>query len=33
MGHIFFLNRDTGKPVFPVHERPVPVPTVAFALP
>jgi quinoprotein glucose dehydrogenase len=20
MGHIFFLNRDTGKPVFPVHE-------------
>ncbi|HKO25689.1 MAG TPA: PQQ-binding-like beta-propeller repeat protein, partial [Chloroflexota bacterium] len=24
MGHIFFLNRDTGKPVFPVQERPVP---------
>jgi quinoprotein glucose dehydrogenase len=24
MGHIFFLNRDTGQPVFPVQERPVP---------
>ena len=24
MGHIFLLNRDTGKPVFPVQERPVP---------
>ena len=24
MGHIFFLNRDTGLPVFPVQERPVP---------
>ena len=24
MGHIFILNRETGKPVFPVEERPVP---------
>jgi quinoprotein glucose dehydrogenase len=24
MGHIFVLNRDTGRPVFPVQERPVP---------
>jgi quinoprotein glucose dehydrogenase len=24
MGHIFVLNRDTGKPIFPVEERPVP---------
>lgn len=25
MGHIFVLNRETGKPVFPVEERPVPL--------
>lgn len=24
MGHIFVLHRDTGKPLFPVEERPVP---------
>ncbi len=24
MGHIFVLNRDTGEPLFPVEERPVP---------
>ncbi len=24
MGHIFVLNRETGKPLFPVEERPVP---------
>jgi len=24
MGHLFFLHRDTGEPVFPVEERPVP---------
>jgi quinoprotein glucose dehydrogenase len=24
MGHIFVLNRETGKPIFPVEERPVP---------
>lgn len=24
MGHLFFLNRETGEPVFPVEERPVP---------
>jgi len=24
MGHLFVLNRDTGEPVFPVEERPVP---------
>lgn len=23
-GHVFLLNRDTGKPLFPVEERPVP---------
>ncbi|WP_394848534.1 pyrroloquinoline quinone-dependent dehydrogenase [Pendulispora brunnea] len=23
-GHLFFLNRDTGTPIFPVEERPVP---------
>ncbi|UCC81929.1 MAG: pyrroloquinoline quinone-dependent dehydrogenase [Gemmatimonadota bacterium] len=28
MGHIFVLNRDTGEPLFPVEERPVPVSTV-----
>lgn len=29
MGHIFILNRETGKPLFPVEERPVPASTVA----
>jgi quinoprotein glucose dehydrogenase len=24
MGHLFFLNRTTGEPIFPVEERPVP---------
>ena len=24
VGHIFILNRETGKPIFPVEERPVP---------
>src|SRR5262249_61131249 len=24
VGHLFILNRDTGKPLFPVEERPVP---------
>jgi quinoprotein glucose dehydrogenase len=24
MGHLFFLNRETGEPLFPVEERPVP---------
>lgn len=24
MGHLFFLHRETGEPVFPVEERPVP---------
>lgn len=24
MGHLFVLNRDTGEPIFPVEERPVP---------
>ena len=24
MGHVFLLNRDTGEPLFPVEERPVP---------
>jgi quinoprotein glucose dehydrogenase len=24
MGHVFFLNRETGAPLFPVEERPVP---------
>ncbi len=24
MGHLFILNRETGKPIFPVEERPVP---------
>lgn len=24
MGHVFLLDRDTGKPLFPVEERPVP---------
>jgi len=24
MGHLFFLNRETGEPIFPVEERPVP---------
>jgi quinoprotein glucose dehydrogenase len=24
MGHLFFLHRDTGEPIFPVEERPVP---------
>ncbi|HZS10512.1 MAG TPA: pyrroloquinoline quinone-dependent dehydrogenase [Blastocatellia bacterium] len=28
MGHIFVLHRETGKPIFPVEERPVPKSTV-----
>lgn len=28
MGHIFILHRETGKPLFPVEERPVPASTV-----
>ncbi len=28
MGHLFLLHRDTGKPIFPVEERPVPQATV-----
>ncbi len=24
MGHLYFLNRETGEPIFPVEERPVP---------
>lgn len=28
MGHIFLLNRETGEPLFPVEERPVPASTV-----
>lgn len=28
MGHIFVLHRETGKPLFPVEERPVPKSTV-----
>lgn len=28
MGHIFILNRETGKPLLPVEERPVPASTV-----
>jgi quinoprotein glucose dehydrogenase len=24
MGHLFILNRETGEPLFPVEERPVP---------
>jgi quinoprotein glucose dehydrogenase len=28
MGHIFILHRDTGEPLFPVEERPVPASTV-----
>jgi quinoprotein glucose dehydrogenase len=28
MGHIFILNRDNGKPLFPVEERPVPASSV-----
>jgi quinoprotein glucose dehydrogenase len=28
MGHIFILDRDSGKPLFPVEERPVPASTV-----
>lgn len=28
IGHVFVLNRDTGEPVFPVEERPVPQSTV-----
>jgi quinoprotein glucose dehydrogenase len=29
MGHIFYLNRETGEPLFPVEERPVSVAGVA----
>jgi quinoprotein glucose dehydrogenase len=29
IGHLFVLDRDTGKPVFPVEERPVPASDVA----
>lgn len=28
MGHIFVLDRETGQPVFPVEERPLPISTV-----
>ncbi|MFT4640814.1 MAG: quinoprotein glucose dehydrogenase [Verrucomicrobiales bacterium] len=28
MGHIFLLDRETGKPLFPVEERPVPASTI-----
>jgi quinoprotein glucose dehydrogenase len=28
MGHVFFLHRETGEPLFPVEERPVPQTTV-----
>lgn len=28
MGHLFLLNRETGEPLFPVEERPVPASTV-----
>jgi quinoprotein glucose dehydrogenase len=28
MGHLFFLHRETGEPLFPVEERPVPATTV-----
>jgi quinoprotein glucose dehydrogenase len=28
MGHIFVLDRDTGEPLFPIEERPVPASTV-----
>jgi quinoprotein glucose dehydrogenase len=28
MGFLYFLDRDTGKPIFPVEERPVPTSTV-----
>ena len=29
MGHVFILNRETGAPLFPVEERPVPTTAVA----
>jgi quinoprotein glucose dehydrogenase len=29
MGHVFLLDRETGKPLYPVEERPVPRSTVA----
>jgi quinoprotein glucose dehydrogenase len=29
IGHLFVLHRETGKPIFPVEERPVPQSTVA----
>ncbi|MGH7571851.1 MAG: pyrroloquinoline quinone-dependent dehydrogenase [Gemmatimonadota bacterium] len=29
MGHLFVLHRETGEPVFPVEERPVPASTVS----
>lgn len=29
MGHLFILNRETGEPLFPVEERPVPASDVA----
>lgn len=28
MGHVFILNRETGEPVYPVEERPVPQTTI-----
>jgi quinoprotein glucose dehydrogenase len=33
MGHLFILNRDDGKPIFPVEERPVPQTPVAGEAP
>jgi quinoprotein glucose dehydrogenase len=30
MGHLFVLHRDTGEPLFPVEERPVPRSTVLW---
>jgi quinoprotein glucose dehydrogenase len=29
MGHVFILNRETGEPLYPVEERPVPQTTIA----
>lgn len=33
VGHLFILNRETGKPIFPVEERPVPQNAVAGETP